>query len=156
MGRLECYVVLCTKKKSVVLCEWKEMAESDKWIPGVGLRFKLWCEKICTNLSKINGKAICIFVCSTEGHWKKRKIDHVPKISRNETKEEWWCTTSRRTREWCQHERSKYGAWMIKCHWQFYVALDSSCLWWWWSLWWKSILIPRSWFNFVFWEYFGG
>jgi zinc finger SWIM domain-containing protein 3 len=77
---------------------------SDNKVPQVGLRFKssddawlFWVaygglagfdvRKRYTNLSKYDGKVTsCRFVCSNEGHRKKRLTDHVTKCFRAETR----------------------------------------------------------------------
>ena len=80
------------------------MAEVDRKIPEVGMRFKtpneawlFWVaygsrtgfdvRKRGTNISKMDGKVTsCRYVCSNEGHQPKTLIDHVPKFFRAETR----------------------------------------------------------------------
>ena len=80
------------------------MAEIDRRIPQVGLRFRncdeawqFWVayggctgfdvRKRYTNVSKIDGKVTsCRYVCSNEGHRRKGQKDHVTKCFRAETR----------------------------------------------------------------------
>ena len=80
------------------------MAEVDKKIPELGLRFKNpdegWLfqvayggcagfdvRKRCTNVSKMDGKVTsCRYVCSSEGYQRKKETEYVRKCFRAETR----------------------------------------------------------------------
>ena len=80
------------------------MAKVDRKIPEVGMRFTnpdegwlFWVayggrtgfdvRKRCTNVSKMDGKVTsCRYVCSNEGHRRKKETEHVTKCFRAETR----------------------------------------------------------------------
>ena len=83
---------------------WKGMAESDKKIPEIGLRFRnpdeawqFWVSyggltgfdvrKRYTNISKFDHQVTsCRYVCANEGYRRKGQTDHVTKCFRVETR----------------------------------------------------------------------